>query len=249
MVKNEKPIKKRPAPERAHPQRRFDAMFGPPDPHRETGRDEHDERDEDGERERVGPIVNDAYRVAEKPYRRGYHFAEKIGAKRRHRPAADRQVFELAGVGARAISQMVALWADLLIPFLPRALTLGRPGAGRLPRHDEDEERGRYDRDDELRVSVEVTSSRPVTVSLKLDRGLSPEVLHVPSLRLDGSKETKLVGVTIEVEEDDRVTVRVAIPDDQPAGTYKAPVRTADRLGRLGRLRVVVRDTAGEPAS
>jgi hypothetical protein len=150
--------------------------------------------------------------------------------------------------------RLLTVWVDLLGPLLPPALRLGRGGERRLAGHrddrDDDERLGgaRQARAEELSVSLEVTSKRPVRVSVEIDRGLAPEPLRVRPLRVPGTKGPAIRGALIDVDGLDRVVVHVVVPDHFPAGSYEGAVLSSDGRTRLGRLRVLVRDAAEEAA-
>lgn len=237
--------------------------------------DDGEERDDDRHDE-ARLSMESARRVADKhdPYRtrpadmlRGYEHWSRSAGRRRRGQRGGGDLLELAGASTQALARLLTIWVDLLGPLLPPALGLGRGGGRRweqrwergargarrldeLDREDpRDERRGhgaRYSAPGELSVAVEVASRRPVRVSLELDRGLLAEPLRVRPLRVPGTKEPAIRGAAVEVDGTDGAVVRVAVPDDVPAGTYEGAVLSADGRVRLGRLRALVREAAGE---
>ena len=239
--------------------------------------EDEDDREEDLDGDEARLSMESARQVADKhdPYRarpedmqRGYdHWSRGAGGRRRRRHPADLDVLELAGAGTQALTRLLTLWADLLGPLLPPALRLGRgPGRRRQleryrdedldrddPDLDEDGEeprgRGRRHTSDEISVALDISSKRPVQISLELDRGIAYERLRVRPLRATGTRAPAIKGTSIDVDALERVVVHVVIPDDQPAGTYEGTVLSADGRARRGLLRVQVRDVPAAPAA
>jgi hypothetical protein len=220
--------------------------------------DDHDPDDEARlslDSARLVADKNDPYRARPRDMQRGYeHWSQGAGRRRRGR-RSDGDLLDLAGSSTRAMVRLLTVWVDLLGPLLPPALRLGRGGERRLAGHrdevDDDERRGtgaHHARVEELSVSLEVTSKRPVRVSVEIDRGLAPEPLRVRPLRVPGTKGPAIRGALIDVDGLDRVVVHVVVPDHFPAGSYEGAVLSSDGRTRLGRLRVLVRDAANEPA-
>ncbi len=218
---------------------------------------------------------HDPYRTRPDDMKRGYdHWSQSSGRRRRSR-SSEGELLDLAGAGTQAITRLLTLWVDLLGPLLPPALRPGRAGRRLLARYRDDDlgrrDEGRHDdngddngddHDDdrrgrgrrqpvseELSISLDVVSRRPVRVSLELDRGIPAEPLRVRPLRATGSRATAIRGAIVDVDGPDRVVVHLAIPDKLPPGTYEGAVLSADGRERLGLLRVLLRDLPDEPAA
>lgn len=206
---------------------------------------------------------HDPYRTRPDDMWRGYdHFRKTSARGRRRSSARDASLLELAGTGTRALTQLLTLWVDLLGPLVPPALRLSRDAPRRRPRRlEERDDRDERDEDDdphagprgalsdELSIALEVKSRAPVRVSLELDRGIAPEPLRVRPLRATGSRAKPIKDAIVDVDGLDRVVVHVRVPDHTPPGTYEGAVLSADGRARLGRLRVVVRETPEEPGA
>jgi hypothetical protein len=224
--------------------------------------DDHEEARLSMESARLVADKHDPYRTRPDDMRRGYdHWSRSAGSRGQSRGGREGReggdLLELTGLSTRALSRLISVWVDLLGPLLPPGL--GRAGRSRrlrysdeLGRDDPADERGgrgqRVGRADEVSMALEVTSKRPVRVSLELDRGIAPEPLRVRPLRVPGTKEPAIRGAIVDVDGLDRVVVHIVVPDHLPSGAYEGAVLTSDGRVRLGRLRVLVRDTPGGPA-
>lgn len=196
---------------------------------------------------------HDPYRTRPEDMRRGYdHFRSAGHTRRKRRRSAD--ILEVAGAGTAALTRLLTLWIDLLGPLLPPALGLGRGRRRRLSRGlDERRRDDRYEERepargnaDEMAICLDVTSPRPVEVSLELDRGILPGPLKVQPLRATSSRTHAIRGAMVDIDGTDRVFVKLHVPNDVPSGLYEGAVISAQGRARLGLLRVTVRD--GGPA-
>ena len=83
-------------------------------------------------------------------------------------------------------------------------------------------------------ITVELKSTRRTEVSVDLRAGSTRLPLIVHDLRATDAEGTRLAGIGIEgFPADDRVVVRVDVPDDLPAGTYNGLI--VDELSSLPR--------------
>ena len=131
--------------------------------------------------------------------------------------------------------QMMRMWTDSMSPFIPGGSAMatdwmnqfapamaGVWGAGRV------------------RQSVVVSASCPTEVALDIDPGAEAMPLRVePLAPMEAAGGPPLAGVGIECSAG-RIQVRVTVPDDQPAGTYRGAVTDAGG-NRRGELRVELR--------
>lgn len=91
------------------------------------------------------------------------------------------------------------------------------------------------------RISIDIRSKRRAEIAVELKPGSARMELAAHDLRHRDPHVARISGVIIEADPNDhRVTIRLAIPDDQPAGTYSGIV--VDTEGNLpqGSLSVIV---------
>jgi hypothetical protein len=70
-------------------------------------------------------------------------------------------------------------------------------------------------------VSVDILSKGRAEVTVDLKPGSAKGALHVHDLRASSPRMPRISGVTVEgYALENRVVVRLKLPDDQPAGTY-----------------------------
>jgi hypothetical protein len=115
---------------------------------------------------------------------------------------------------------MMSFWLELMARLAGSVAPAGSgaatvPPAGVTPPDREPRTRGA------ARVSVEVTSDRPITVTLDLRAHDGRSRLHADRLHARDAGGPHLTGVEIEVRPDtDQVIVRVRVDPGQPAGQY-----------------------------
>lgn len=96
------------------------------------------------------------------------------------------------------------------------------------------------------KVSVQVSSQRPIEVILSVAPGADAMTLVADALQIDdGSGAPSLVGVTIKCTPG-HVRVSVTVPNDQPAGRYSGAIRDAAGM-HVGDLTVHVSEPATGP--
>ncbi len=112
--------------------------------------------------------------------------------------------------------QMAKMWTDSMSAFVPggaAAMNQFMAGMGGAPM-----------RTNSARHSVQVSSRLPATVSVSLDPDAEFMLLKVePLAEAKGTTGPSLTDVTLE-SVNGHLTVRVTVPDTQPAGTYAGPV-------------------------
>src|SRR5262249_27434322 len=93
------------------------------------------------------------------------------------------------------------------------------------------------------RMTLAVSSTKPVEVSIDLSHGAELGQLVVQDLAaFEGGGKPAITGAKIEPGQDGRVILRLAVPADQPAGTYLGMILDRKRAEQRGTLRVSIGD-------
>jgi hypothetical protein len=91
------------------------------------------------------------------------------------------------------------------------------------------------------RVTVDVSSPRPVEISIVLN-ARSGAPLRVLDLRTDDGKAPRIRAPHLEPADGDGLSLRITVPADQPAGTYRATIIDEATDSGVGLLTVKVRE-------
>lgn len=127
--------------------------------------------------------------------------------------------------------QMMRIWTDSMSAFMPGAAGFPNPFAPRGAAGGPSTARGT--------VSVQVTSLQPAEVVVDIEPGCERHPLSAdPLLHVDRAMGARISEFAVECR-DGHVRVRLAAPDNQPAGTYEADLRDTDGT-RRGVVRVEI---------
>jgi hypothetical protein len=91
------------------------------------------------------------------------------------------------------------------------------------------------------RVTIDVSSPRRVEISIVLN-ARSAASLRVLDLRTDDGKAPRIRAPHLEPADGDGLSLRVAVPAGQPAGTYRATIVDEATDAGVGLLTVKVRE-------
>jgi hypothetical protein len=91
------------------------------------------------------------------------------------------------------------------------------------------------------RVRLELTSRRPVDVTVDLHRRGSA-LFRVLDLRPQYGEAPRIQGTTLEAWDTEGVRLRLAVPDDQPPGTYHAVILDPALDAAVGTLTLKIPD-------
>jgi hypothetical protein len=243
---------KMPQPKRTGPIRSVDGLFGPPRPPSDNGPPQAGSVRESAS-STVSRGVELGYRVIGEYMRQGEAFARSNGSRPPEGDPASSDPRKLTERMVEHASELATAWLEFVQTTLvgvPPAGSRGDAGA-----HDP----GAFDLggppspatassprtvpqapSPPRRISIEIASKRraEVTVDLHPEAGVAPIVAH--DLRARDPELPRIRGVTIGPSgTSDRVLVRIAVPDDQPAATYTGLV--VDDATNLPRGSVSVR--------
>ena len=184
-------------------------------------------------------------RVIEEWIRQAQHAARLMGGNGAPSVAADAggQVF-------RAASDAAAAWWAILGMGTPNGA--GRPGEPQPQSgpHVEQHAESPTARADmaapapagavSSRMTVQVSSRRPLSVSLELHTNGASQ-LRVLDLRPERGRARRIRGVQLATSGADGVRLQIDVPDDQPAGSYHAVIVDASTDRAVGTLTVQIR--------
>jgi hypothetical protein len=167
------------------------------------------------------------YRVIEEYLRQGQDAARAMGVPSVGGTPSDEGLQNRMSALLRTFSDFAGLWMDLMGKASTGGAAAREPGvtpavgtAGPFstPRPREDPE-GPTAAPPILTLDIE--SARRIEVSVDLRIRSSDLTLRVHDLRAPELDVPRITGVTIEaVPEEERVAIRLRIPDDQPSGIY-----------------------------
>lgn len=195
--------------------------------------------------------VETAYQVIEEYMARGREAAGRYSQRNGETPMSDDRQYGNAWPGNSAFNgpmgpmspmvmpwiEMMRMWASTMQSFVPGAGTMGTDWMnqfmpGTFP---QSAYRGP--------VAVHLSSKAPAEVTVDLAPGADQSALRIDSLsHTTNHQAPPLVGIGIE-RMNGTLRVRVAVPNDQPAGSYRGAI--TDTTGaRRGELRVDVDGSA-----
>ena len=239
-AKDAKPRVKRPIPDRVGPIRSWAAAANP---NPQTANGNGPRADPNIPVDHQDPIVRGVVaggRVVDEWIRQAQQTARLLGGTRSTAGWAD-----ASGQMFKTASDMMAAWWSLFGVNLPNAAagfgsqrpsadfesawaagTPAKPVAGEAEPPDSPPPVGAERTSSSSagpRVRLEIASRRPVDVTVDLYRR-GTVLFRVLDLRPQSGDAPRIQGTTLEVWETEGVRLRLAVPDDQPPGTYHAVV-------------------------
>jgi hypothetical protein len=225
---------KMPPPKRTGPIRSVDGLFGPPHPPSDNGPAQAGSGRESAS-STVSRGVELGYRVIGEYMRQGEAFARSNGSRPSEGDPVSSDPRKLTERMVEHASELATAWLEFVQTTLvgappapgsrgeagaqdPGAFDLGGPPAAATAAPPRTVPRAPSA---PRRISIEIASKRraEVTVDLHPEAGVAPLVAH--DLRARDPDLPRIHGVTIGPPgTSDRVLVRIAVPDDQPAATY-----------------------------
>ncbi len=177
---------------------------------------------QNGNQQSRNETVGLAYRIIEKHISDGKRNAGNFNA----RPYALRTVTdgfqELAERTLRFQTEMLPLWLEVMgsaIRIDPARMPYGPPGVARYP------ESNGAERSESKSISLAISSSRPAQVSIDLREGSQKLALTTLGLRAVEPDKPVLNDVSLEPETPGAgLRLRIAIPENHPAGTYSGVI-------------------------
>src|SRR5271170_3875511 len=175
-----------------------------------------------------GPLaegVELAYSVIEKYIAEGRRTAEGFSSEPYAPRVANGNVQEILERVLRFQAEIVPLWIETLATLVKvdasRNGNVGAPGAG--PHHNGGQN------PETIPVSVEVVSRRPVRVSVDLRPNSEARSLVALGLHSVDSRKPTLTDIHfVHDEAAGRIGLRIAVPENQPPGTYSGVIVNRD---------------------
>jgi hypothetical protein len=194
--------------------------------------------------------VSSGYRIVEEYLRQGQDAARTWGSFGGGGPSAGGGGNEMM----RVASQLATMWLDFMGMMVPggsgtRAPTTGTaaptPSSGEPtpPAAPAPHPPASAPQAAATAVSIEIASVRRTEVMIELRPRSSDLSLRVQALRAPDPDLPRITGVTIEsIPSEDRVAVRLAVPDDQPPGIYSGVILDATTSLPRGTLSLRIAD-------
>jgi hypothetical protein len=260
---------KRPEPERTHPVRNWSTVFGAPNRTTPPGvRASSDGRPVPNDP--VSRGVEAGYRVVDEYLRQGQNVARAMwgpfmpGAGAPPFPGwagttgfpQPEEVQQRMGAMMRSATDLAMMWMDFVSlgglgmgAFAPQAASYPPGSHAPFPTNGEraappakPPEHAREDRPQTV-IAVELKSSRRAEVSVDLRSGSAGLTLAVHDLRASEPDRPRMRGIGIQgFPAEDRVLIRIDVPDDLPAGVYTGII--VDEQSSLPRGTLAVRVAA-----
>lgn len=231
---NGRPRLHREDPERTEPLRQWSKLYRSPDA--ANGADPASPpAGGDAWNEVVAEGVAVGYRVVEEQIRQGQRVAEQIGDASYGAAAMGSDLREASERMVRYSADLVALWLDFVNTTfangdLLRSLSAGWPPPAGAPSAPTPTAAAPS-------VPIEISSRRPLRVSLELKEGATTRALVVYPLHAVAGGVSPLSDVRLEREgEHGALTLHIGVSDAQPAGTYTGVIvdrATGEPLGTL----------------
>ena len=232
---------RRPRPERTEPIRNWSTMFG--------GAPNGDGAPAAGMADVVQRSVDLAYRVVDEYVRQGQRTAERLtgrGAGGALPSAGDMQ--DAAAQMTRLASDGMRIWLELLGVAMSGTMTAGAPGASPFgaplgaaapAAAPAATAAAAAPEAATARVRLELATRRPVEVAVDLRPEAAGAELVAHALRAVDAEIPPLAGATFVGDRaGGPVTLRLAVPDDQPEGIYNGVVVDAASNRPVGTLSV-----------
>jgi hypothetical protein len=231
-------------PERTEPVRRWSTLYRAPEaqkPHglppgaEAPGAEPEREEKADSWSDVVAEGVAVGYRVIEEQIRQGQRVAEQFSEASYGPAAMSGDLREASERMVRYSADLVALWLDFVNSTVANGdLLRGLSGVlqpgGPTPRTAAEPAAT-------TNFAVEISSTRAVRVSLELKPGSAARALAAHALRALEEDKPALADVACEGSRDGGlVTVRLRVPDGQPAGLYTGVIadrQTGEPVGTL----------------
>jgi hypothetical protein len=225
---------KRPELDRFEPMRSLTGLFGPPRngaPPRGTSAASGTGSGADG----VSRGVDLGYRVIEEYMRQGQSFARSVWSPRFAQEALGADPQQLAGRMYQYASDFAGAWLEYLqammaqVPSAPipqpgghvAGFGLGDNGAATVAAPPAARPETTADAATAPTASVQIASRRRTEVTADLKPGPLDGTLSVFDLRARDASLPRISGVAADVSKTEhRITLRIEVPDDQPAGIY-----------------------------
>lgn len=228
-------------PERTEPLRQWSTLYRAPDSW--NGRDAQPGADPERPDEKAdswGDVVAEGvavgYRVIEEQIRQGQRVAEQFSEASYGPAAMTGDLREASERMVRYSADLVALWLDFVNSTMAngdllRSLSATlQPGAAAPPSTAEHDAAT-------TGFAVEISSNRPVRVSVDLKTGTTGRALAAHALRALEEEKPALTDVAFEPGRDGSpLTLRLRVPEGQPPGLYTGVIadrQTGEPVGTL----------------
>jgi hypothetical protein len=230
---------RRPDPERTEPLRRWSSLYRAPDSWnpRDAPAAAEPEREEkaDSWSDVVAEGVAVGYRVIEEQIRQGQRVAEQFSDASYGPAAMSGDLREASERMVRYSADLVALWLDFVNSTMAngdllRGLSTTLQPGGATPRATAEPAAT-------TNFAAEIRSTRAVRVSVELKAGSAGRAIAAHALRALEEDKPALTDVACEGGRDGGpLTVRLRVPDGQPAGLYTGVIadrQTGEPVGTL----------------
>jgi hypothetical protein len=184
--------------------------------------------------------VDLGYRVIDEYIRQGQQAAQRFADRAYGAETLRSDVADLSARVGHYASEWMELWMDWMGAMRtaqaqegdPRRPTAHSEAAGDAQPGPERRPLAR------ARLAIRLTSARPAEAWADLRCEASGSSFRVHELRAATPDLPRIRDVRVVRAEDDTVTVHISVPDDQPPGSYSAPVVDADSGVAVGAVRV-----------